>query len=104
MEGRDLRPLEFETIESDGRVLRADPPLRFEPNLDEESRQFYIAEDESLDLHTFATTREDLRNEIAWHILFAWDTYVGEKPDRLTQAARRLQQTYSSRFRLVPHA
>jgi hypothetical protein len=100
----DLSPLEFESVECDGDVLRADPPLRFQPRLDDETQQLYVADDASLDLHAFATTREDLADEITQHIFFAWETYVGAAPERLTQAARRLQQEYSSRFRLVSNA
>jgi hypothetical protein len=104
MKTRDLSPLEIEMLNSAGRVLRADPPLYLEPKLDDETRQLYVVEDDSLNLRAFATTREDLADEFTQHIFFAWETYVGEKPDRLTQAARRLQQAYSSRFRLVPDA
>jgi hypothetical protein len=100
MKSRDLSPLEFATFDSDGQVLRADPPVRFQPKLDEETQQLYVAEDDSLDLHAFATTREELADEITQHIFFAWETYVSEKPDRMTQAARRLKQEYSSRFRI----
>ena len=100
----DLSPLEFEAVECDGQVLKADPPLRFQPKLDDETQQLYVAEDDSLDLHAFATTREDLADEITRHIFFAWETYVAEKPDRMTQAARSLQQVYSNRFQLVNDA
>ena len=101
MKSRDLSPLVFESLISDGQVLRADPPLHLKPELDDETQQLYVAKDDSLDLHAFATTREDLADEITRHIFCAWETYVGEMPDRMTQAAQRLQQAYSRRFRLV---
>lgn len=100
----DLAPLELKQIEWKGRTLEADPPLVLTPRLDEESSQLYVVEDEDLNLHVFAHTRNELLDEIAEQVFFVWDDYLREEPDRLTESARRMVEAYKRRFREPAHA
>jgi hypothetical protein len=98
IEAVDLTSIELRSIESDGRVLRPNTPLRLTPRLDDETQQLFVVDDESLDLHVFAYTREDLINELSEHIVFAWDAYAHEDPASFSEAAKHLQDAYLSRF------
>jgi hypothetical protein len=95
----DLSPLVFGTIEVGERQLKAGPELRFTPHLDEESEQFYVVEDATLDLCVHAPTREELGDEIAVHLLLAWDEYALADPQTLTPKAQELRQALRARLR-----
>ncbi len=95
----ELAPLVFDTLVVGDRKLKADPELRFIPHLDEESQQLYVVEDESLDLNVYAPTREELADEIAAHLLFAWDSYALPEADTLTRKAQELGEALRARFR-----
>lgn len=98
IEAVDLSPMEFATLEYNGRTLKAAPPLSFEPTLDEESQQMYVVDDEALDLHAFAFTRDELADELVQHVFFAWDTYALESEDKLTGAAKNLRNALRTRL------
>ena len=100
----DLSPLVFSRLEYQGTVLETKSPLEITPSLDDESQQFYIASDESLDLHAFAETRDSLVGEIAQHVVFAWIAYTNEQPDRLAPKAAELAESLRQRFVEVKHA
>lgn len=95
----DLSPMVFDAIEWRGRQLEIDPPLVLEPTLDEESGQLYTVIDQDLGIDVFATSREQLVEELAEQLLFAWDAYVRGAPENLTSAARRLRDALLSRIR-----
>ena len=95
----DLSPLRFDEVESAGRRLVFDPPLILEPSMDDETGQFYVLTDEKLGIHVHAQTREQLADELAEQMLFQWDAYARESPDRLTPAANRLRDALLSRMR-----
>ena len=46
-----------------------------------------------------ARTREQLADELAEQLLFQWDAYVRERPERLTPPARRLREALMTRMR-----
>lgn len=94
----DLSALVFPRIESGGRTLSATPELRLTPHLDE-SQQLYVVENADLDLSVCAYTREDLADEIAAHLLFAWDEYALANPDTLTSKAQELRKALRARFK-----
>jgi hypothetical protein len=95
----DLSPMTFDRIEWLGRQLVFDPPLTLEPTMDEESGQLYILIDEKLGIDVYAQTRENVIDELAEQLLFQWDTYAIENPERLTPGARRLREALRSRMR-----
>ena len=66
----------FDAIEWRGRQLEIDPSLVLEPTLDEESGQLYTVIDQDLGIDVFATSREQLVEELAEQLLFAWDAYA----------------------------
>ena len=100
----DLSPLVFSRLEYEGKILEPKSPLEITPFLDEETQQFYVASDESLDLHAFAETRDGLAEEIAHQVVFAWIAYVEEKRNRLAPKAAELADWLKQRFVEVKHA
>ncbi len=98
-EPTDLSPMVFDRIEWRGRQLEIDPPLVLEPTLDEESGQLYTVIDQDLGIDVFATSREQLVEELAEQLLFAWDAYARRAPENLASAARRLRDALLSRIR-----
>lgn len=95
----DLSPLTFDHVEWGGRRLVIDPALTLAPELDEESGQFYVLTDENLGIDVFARTREQVADELAEQLMFQWDAYARETPERLTSSARRLRESLRERMR-----
>lgn len=95
----DLSPMIFSTVTWAGRTLRLHRPLVLTPTRDEESNQLYILTDQELGIDVFAPTRDQLADELAEQLLFQWDTYAQEQPDRLSRGARRLRQALLARLR-----
>ncbi|MGZ8927064.1 MAG: hypothetical protein ACXW03_01260 [Methylobacter sp.] len=83
----DLSALMFETVEHNGRRLALSPPLMLEPVLDEESKQLLVISDDSLNIHVYAQTREQLVDDLVSELFFLWDEYAFEEPDNLTPHA-----------------
>jgi hypothetical protein len=104
IEAVDCSPLVFARIEHNGLVLKAKDPLELIPMLDEESQQLLLVTYEPLDLHAFASTRDDLAGEVAEHLAFAWKAYVKEDPSRLTPRAEELANALRERFEEVSDA
>jgi hypothetical protein len=94
----DLSPMVFDAIEWRGRQLEINPPLVLEPTLDEESGQLYTVIDKDLGIDVFATSREQLSEDLAEQLLFAWDAYAREVPEKLTSGARALRDALLSRI------
>ena len=91
--------MNFDRIDWSGRRLLVDPPLIMTPSLDEESGQFYQLADEELGVDVFARTREAVVDELAEQMLFQWDAYAHEAPERLTIGASRLRDALLARIR-----
>lgn len=99
VEPLDLSPMTFDHIEWGSRRLVIDPPLSLHPTMDEESGQLYVLSEEGLGIHVFAQTREQLADDLAEQLIFQWDAYARESPDRLTPPARRLREALRTRMR-----
>lgn len=96
----DLSPMTFDHVEWGLRRLVIDPPLSIDPTLDEaESGPLYVLCDEGLGIRVFAQTREQLVEELAEQLIFQWDAYARESPDRLTAPAQRLREALRDRMR-----
>jgi len=105
IEAVDLSDMVLDVFEAGDRVISVrGAPLTFSLELDEETKQLFIAEDPDLDLRTFAYTREGLAEEIAAHVFFLWDQYANEQDDRLTDDAKRLAQVVRERFEELQNA
>ncbi len=94
----NLSPMAFERIDYNGRVLVLDPPLTITPFLEED---LYVLTEDSLGLHVFAQTREQLAEEVAEQLVFSWHTYALEAPEHLTASARQLRDALRRRAREV---
>lgn len=100
IEPLDLDAMTFRELEFDGRVYKFEPPLCFEPVLDD-SEQLIVVEDPSLSLHVFAQTREQLEIELAEQIDMLWAEYATEEDDKLTDDAKLLKAELLKRARKV---
>ena len=99
VEPLDLSSMTFDHITWGSRRLIIDPPLTLSPTMDEDSGQLYVVSDEGLGIHVFAQTREQLADELAEQLIFQWDAYARESPDRLTAPARRLREALRTQMR-----
>ena len=97
----DLSPMTFDRLEWAGRRIVIDPPLSLEPVMDEDSGQLYTLAEPGLGIDVFAQTREEVADELAEQVLFQWDTYAQEQPERLTPGARRVAEAIRARMREV---
>lgn len=88
----------FERVEYRGRALLIEPLLTLTPLLDEESKQLFVATDESLGLHVYAPTRDQLVDEVAEQLMFLWDTFGCGSSERLTEDARQLRTRLRARI------
>jgi hypothetical protein len=93
----DLSSFTFESVEQNGRRLNLDPELALEPVLDEESYQLLMVSDESLNIHVYAQTREQLADDLVSELFFLWDEYALEEPDNLTPKALQLRESLLNR-------
>lgn len=104
IESVDLSPMTFEIVSSNGINLVLDPPLTISPHLDEDTKQLYVAVDDSIGLHAFAYTRALLADEINEQLVFLWHAYAQEDPEKLTESAQKLRQALRDRLRLGAYA
>ena len=95
----NLAPLTFARVVWGTRCLVIEPPLTLTPSMDEESGRLYVLMDDSLNIHVFAETRVQLAEELAEQLLFQWDTYALESPDRLMDSAQELRLAILGRMR-----
>lgn len=95
----DLSPLSFTALEHAGRCLRFDPPLYLNPYLDQGTQPLLVISDDSLDIHAYAQTPEQLTDELTAQVFFLWDEYALAEPQTLTAGAQVLQATLRSRCR-----
>ena len=97
----DLSAMTYSRVEWAGRALSLTAPLVLTPTMDEESGQFYILNHDDLGIDVFARTRDELSDELSEQLLFQWDTYALESPERLSLGARRLRETLLSSMQEV---
>jgi hypothetical protein len=87
----DTSPMVFDRVHHKGRTFLAVPPLKLDLSLDQESEQYYVAEDKDLGLSVYAQTREQVSEDVAAQIAFNWDQYAQEAPEKLAKGALCLQ-------------
>jgi hypothetical protein len=97
----DLSPMTFSRSEWGDRVIAIEPALTLSPTMDEETGQLYVLDNPELGIHVFARTRDELSDELAEQLLFQFDTYAQESPERLSRGARRLREALLARVREV---
>jgi hypothetical protein len=109
IEGTGVQPVDLsemiltEDFENDGRKLHVIRPIAFTPKLDEETKQFYTIEDDSIGINVFAYTREALMKNLIEQLFFLWDTYGTEKVDAntLTKGAQAFGRELRKRFQEI---
>ena len=94
----DTSPMFFDIIRFRRREFVFDPALTLDVVLDD-SQQLYIASDESMGVHAYAQTRDQLAEEIAEQIAFNWDEYASHDPSELSKGAVRLRECLLARAR-----
>ncbi len=91
IESVDLSPMTFSVVEHSGRVLKLNPPLILEPDLDEDTQQLLIISDSELDLYVYAQTREVLADDLIAELFLLWDEYAQADDGELTDVALKLK-------------
>lgn len=90
-------------MECDGRKLNVIHLIVFVPKLDEETKQFYTIEDDSIGISVSAHTREDLMRNLIEQLFFLWDTYGSNHVDinTLTKGAQAFGNELRKRFQEI---
>jgi hypothetical protein len=86
----DLSPLEIDVIEYDDVILKLNERLILRPHLDDDG-QLYIANDDSLGIHLYAYTRQELINDVKSEIIHLWKEYANADDETLSKDARALK-------------
>ena len=99
----DLSDMILPILEQEERKLEARKTLIFNVKLDEETKQFYLIEDEEIGVDISACTREELLLAITDQIFFLWDTYASNEANiaSLTEGALELRQKLLEKFREI---
>lgn len=99
----DLSPVVLERVAGEARQLRfRRGPRTFPVGLDEEGRLLVI-EDDDLDVHVFAPTRDRLASELAEQIEMLWLEYAEAEAGTLTPGAGELGRALRRHLELVEH-
>ena len=89
----DLSALTVERFETPTGVVRfREGPRTFEVVL-EDSGEYFVVEDEDLDLHVFADSRDGLAADLDEQLVVLWTEYALAAPSDLTDGAARLRAT-----------
>lgn len=87
----DLSPLELSVVNYDGHTYRFKQAHELSIELDEETNQLFCVGKNNFGLIAYATTRDELVEEIAIQIHFLWQEYARCDSALLTPEARELQ-------------
>ncbi len=93
----DLSALTIETVQFEGRILKATVPIAIEPSTDE-SKQFLCLERAELGINVFAATREALLVELHDQLRMLWAEYALADGDTLDAVARQLKLSLLAAF------
>lgn len=93
----DLSALTVETVQFEGRILKATVPIAIEPSTDE-SKQFLCLERAELGINVFAATREALLVELHDQLRMLWAEYALADDDTLDVVARQLKLSLLAAF------
>lgn len=96
MSNQDLSKIVISKIQQGSRCLIFMPALEFTPTLD--SNGLLCAEDNELNISVFASTREELLNELQQQIFMLWDSYAQAPDNVLTQQALDLKHRLLERM------
>lgn len=94
----DLSSISVETFEAGGVRVRSllNADVTFLPQLDEETKQLFVAENVRLGIDAYAGTRDDLIAEIAEQLAVNWLEYAKAKDEDLTVTAQELKRNLLS--------
>lgn len=99
----DMSPFEVDVITHGGLSLQVKERLILEPVLSE-SKQLICLEDKYLNISVFASTREQLLEELYEQISMLWEEYAQADDSNLTFDAKILKRALTNIFEVIPHA
>jgi len=88
----DLSPIELNKVNYDGHSYRFREALTLPVQLDDETNQLYCVCENSFGLTAYASTRDQLVEEIGSQIHFLWQEYAQCDAEILTPEAKMLQR------------
>ena len=83
----DLSAYEISEVSDRTISLSVSPPLLVEPRLDEDTKQFFVYDNQSLQIYVVANTRAELYEQIVDDLLFSYKEYALVSDDELTSDA-----------------
>lgn len=93
----DLSPFQVNEVRYGDVHLVANPAVMLTPTLSDDF-QLFEAQDPSLGLDAYATTREKLADAVQEELAFNWECYALEDPVNLSRDARDLRERLRGRF------
>jgi hypothetical protein len=87
-----LQPICLSVIQDRERKLVFRLPRHFNVVQEPESK-LYNAKDEELGIDVYSNDQDDLEAELSEQLLFLWDNYALEKPEKLAKAAQMLRES-----------
>jgi hypothetical protein len=87
----DLTPFALHEIQLAERTIPLKGPLMLIPYLDEETSKLLVARDDSIGLHVFGFTREELIREAELCLRLLWNSYVEDESEPLSGDAEQLR-------------
>ncbi|SJM94158.1 hypothetical protein CRENPOLYSF2_3790003 [Crenothrix polyspora] len=93
----NLNPFVLDAIKQNHRTLAFQPPLSLKPKLDEDDEPLLVIEEKALNLHIYAPTHEQLRENLVSELFFLWDEYANEPTENLTLKAQQIKANLLAR-------
>lgn len=93
----DLSPVELGEVTIDGGTLTLDPPILLSPRLDDDEKQYFLANVEAFNLTLSGRTREELLEDWEDQVRFIWRDYALAQESDLAPDALDLRRTLLSR-------
>lgn len=93
----NLTPFVLDSIKQNQRSLTFNPPLYLKPQLDEDDESLLAIEESNLNLHVYASTREQFSEALSTELFFLWDEYAKEPVENLTLKARQIKTNLLAR-------
>jgi hypothetical protein len=100
----DLGPAEFPEIDFENYRLVINPPILVVPELEPETKQYFVATIEELGFSLYGRTRDALLQDFEEQLRFAWREYGLAGDEELTEDARELKNRLVARLRRAESA
>jgi hypothetical protein len=95
----DLAAVLLSSVEHAGHEYALSPPIAVQPDLDEETQQYFVAEIAELGICAQGRTRDALLDDIASQVAFLWAEYAVATESELSEDAIELRKVLLGRLK-----